>query len=76
LDECELLTEDKKTQFDLILASDIIFDPDLMPSLAVTLDCIWKRNINKNLILYISSTIRNESTYKAFLVNLGNILIK
>ncbi len=74
LEDCELLSENNETNFDVILASDIIFDPDLMPSLANTLDCLWKRNSNKNLVLYISSTIRNETTYNAFLTNLGIIL--
>jgi hypothetical protein len=76
LEDCELLSDNKETNFDVILASDIIFDPDLMPSLANTLDSLWKRNSNKNLVLYISSTIRNETTYKAFLTNLGIILKK
>jgi len=76
LEDCELLSDNKETNFDAILASDIIFDPDLMPSLANALDSLWKRNSNKNLVLYISSTIRNETTYKAFLTNLGIILKK
>jgi len=70
LDNCELFKESRSLDIDIILASDIIFDPDLMPDLVNTLKFIWEKNTNKNLFLLISSTIRNTETYGTFMNHL------
>ena len=51
-------------------SQDIIFDPDIIPDLVKTLRYI---SITKSecLIIYISSTIRNEATYQIFINCLG-----
>jgi len=65
--ECDLFSEHLK--IDVLLASDIIFDPDIIPSLVETIKFLT--NLNNNMNIIISSTIRNESTYNCFLQNLS-----
>ncbi|RMZ95767.1 hypothetical protein BpHYR1_039451 [Brachionus plicatilis] len=53
---------------DVILATDVIFDPDLIEPFVRTLNFIWSCQTNpQNLRAVIASTIRNESTYKIFI---------
>ncbi len=40
-----------------------------MPALGSTLNRLW--NINNNLLMIISSTIRNDQTYETFIQNIG-----
>ncbi len=51
---------------------DIVYDIDVIPALVETIDYIWINNSNKELVLYLASTIRNSETYKIFMENLGN----
>lgn len=77
LEDCSLLSkESKDLEIDIILASDIIFDPELMPALVNTLDFLWKKSSNKDLCLYIASTIRNKDTYDTFITNLEHYKFK
>ena len=52
---------------------DIIFDPDLMPDLVITLKFIWsnQNSSRANLSFIVASTIRNTETYQTFLNELG-----
>ena len=68
LSECDLFSEHFK--IDVLLASDIIFDPEIIPSLVETISFLT--NLNKNMNIIISSTIRNQATYDFFLQNLSN----
>jgi hypothetical protein len=56
----------------LYFKKDIVYDIDVIPALVETIDYIWINNSNKELVLYLASTIRNSETYKIFMENLGN----
>ncbi len=46
-----------------------------MPALVDTLKFIWNKNAKNDLFFIISSTIRNEATYNAFIKNLGKLFM-
>ncbi|RAL64117.1 hypothetical protein DID88_003305 [Monilinia fructigena] len=54
----------KQTPLDLILAADVIYSPDVIPSLIATLEDLF--DLYPAVEVLISSTIRNAETYAIF----------
>eukprot|EP00057_Strongylocentrotus_purpuratus_P003401 XP_003726565.1 PREDICTED: protein-lysine N-methyltransferase EEF2KMT isoform X1 [Strongylocentrotus purpuratus] len=52
---------------DVILATDVIYDTRILPSLVHVLSSLLSGPDNQHTAAYIASTIRNEDTYKLFL---------
>lgn len=56
--------ESSQTPLDLILAADVIYSPDVIPSLIATLEDLF--DLYPAVEMLISSTIRNAETYGIF----------
>lgn len=71
-DESDLFENENLPRVDFILATDIIYDPDLIEPLVNSLDLIWNKNDrSQELKFLIASTIRNETTYAKFISTLS-----
>ncbi|CAG2237986.1 EEF2KMT [Mytilus edulis] len=57
---------------DIILAADVVYDKEVIPSLVRILLKVLKPKKNNVPIAYIASTVRNEDTRDFFLINLAN----
>lgn len=56
----------------LVIAADVVYDPDLAPALATTIRTALEAcEPGVNPIALVASTIRNDATYSAFLAALG-----
>lgn len=58
---------------DVIIGSDIIYDPSILTPLCNVIKIFTIRN--KNLEIYVANIIRNEDTYKQFLRTLGKVAL-
>ena len=54
---------------DIIIGSDIVYDPSILQPLLNVLNLFHKRN--NNVHIYIASIIRNKDTFNEFLSILG-----
>lgn len=54
---------------DIIIGSDIVYDPSILKPLCNVMNTFTCRNTN--LDIYVANIIRNEDTYRQFLINLG-----
>lgn len=59
---------------DIIIGADIVYDPSILAALCNIIHIFFKRN--PKIEVFISSMIRNEETFRKFLVCLGKINIK
>ncbi|CAC5370389.1 EEF2KMT [Mytilus coruscus] len=57
---------------DIILAADVVYDKEVIPSLVRVLLKVLKPKKNIVPVAYIASTVRNEDTRDFFLINLAN----
>ncbi|XP_050668061.1 putative uncharacterized protein DDB_G0277003 [Leptidea sinapis] len=57
---------------DIIVGTDIVYDPSIIKALCNVLQIFFKKN--SNLCVYIACVIRNESTFKLFLQNIGIVM--
>ncbi|KAN0064787.1 hypothetical protein ACQY0O_001844 [Thecaphora frezii] len=64
--ERDLLGFLKRVKPTLILAADVVYDPDLVSPLASTIRTALQCSDNGGATALVSSTIRNPDTYKAF----------
>lgn len=58
----------------LILAADVVFDPEILPALAATLKAALlagRSHSGQDPVALVSSTVRNPPTYLAFTRALG-----
>lgn len=58
---------------DIIIGSDIVYDPSILKPLCNVIKIFTRRN--KNLEIYVANIIRNEDTYKQFLRTLGKVVL-
>lgn len=58
---------------DVIIGSDIVYDPSILNPLCNVIKIFTSRN--KNLDIYVANIIRNEDTYKQFLMTLGKVTL-
>jgi len=67
LDWCK----DCDVQCDIIVAADVVFDPEIIPPLVRTIKRILSLSSYHSPVCYLSSTIRNKVTYQKFIDCLG-----
>lgn len=58
---------------DVIIGSDIVYDPSNLKPLCKVIKTFTSRN--KNIQIYVANIIRNEDTYKQFLRTLGKVAL-
>lgn len=58
-------------QADVIVAADVVFDPEILPPLVNTIKRILSSSTYDTPVCYLSSTIRNKVTYQKFIDCLG-----
>lgn len=58
---------------DVIIGSDIVYDPSILKPLCQVIKIFTSRN--KNIEIYVANIIRNEDTYKQFLRTLGKVAL-
>ena len=49
---------------DVVLGADIVFDPELLPSLVLTIKILLSRSLNS--LAVIACCVRNSETFKTF----------
>lgn len=55
---------------DIVIGSDIVYDPSILQPLLNVLNLFYKRN--NSIHIYIASIVRNKDTFSEFLRILGN----
>ncbi|XP_053328098.1 protein-lysine N-methyltransferase EEF2KMT isoform X2 [Spea bombifrons] len=61
-------------QADVVIASDVVYDPEITVSLAKLLKEMFNCTVGKRTIdVFIASTVRNPETYKLFKKTLGEL---
>ena len=60
---------------DLVICSDVVYDPDLISPLVKTIETILLLPENRNTVVHVCSTIRNMETFSLFMQELDRSLV-